>query len=340
MRVSLIATLVTCFSCFTGSIVAQIPAATSARTVPTQVENSESRVSQVITRAEEYFKQGQQRLKMDQREKARQDFDRAVDSILESGFDVRANERLQTFYLELIDRIYREEVPPEISIDNGGAKSIGFRDQTFAANLNDELSKLVLSQTTKSVNATSNSDLVARRREYLSSIKEYKESLQKLLGLYERSLRQAEERLARAKRLYTTGLILRSELDDAARLVSVERDRVVSITKLISDADKQVAAASLVGKQPTAGIALAGPMPTQLANGQVPAVVRYLNESLNDPYSMKLLKWSKVHIVYKYDQPFWYVSLRMRAKNGFGAYILREAGFYLKNNKVVFADNL
>ena len=32
--------------------------------------------------------------------------------------------------------------------------------------------------------------------------------------------------------------------------------------------------------------------------------------------------------------------LRLRAKNGFGTYILKEAGFYLRYNKVVFTDNL
>ena len=42
---------------------------------------------------------------------ARDEFDKAVDEILMSGLDVRANQRLQTFYLELVERIYREEVP-------------------------------------------------------------------------------------------------------------------------------------------------------------------------------------------------------------------------------------
>ena len=316
---------------------AQIPAAKSARALPTEVENSENRVSQIILRAEEHFKQGKHRLKLNQREKARQEFDRAIDSIIESGFDVRANERLETFYLDLVERIYREEVPA----GNDGPKHVsGFRDQSFVANRNDELSKPIGSQA-KSVRPTSNSEPLARlEREYLSSVKEYKGSLERLLGIYERNLRQAEERFASAKQLYANGLILRTQLDDAARLLNVERDKVLSTRKLISNADNDVAMALLESKQLIKSPTSAGPMPTQLANGQIPAVVRYLNDNLHDPYSMKLLKWSKLRVVYRDGQPFWYVSLRMRAKNGFGAYILRNAGFYLKNNKVVFTDNL
>lgn len=111
MRIYLIAILNIFFLCFTTSTTAQIPAAKSARALPTEVENSENRVSQIILTAEEHFKQAKHRLKLNQGEKARQEFDRAIDSIIESGFDVRANERLETFYLELVERIYREEVP-------------------------------------------------------------------------------------------------------------------------------------------------------------------------------------------------------------------------------------
>lgn len=148
------------------------------------------------------------------------------------------------------------------------------------------------------------------------------------------------ERFAIEKQLYANGFILQTQLEDAAQLLNVERNKVVSTKKLISNADNDVAMALLESKHLLKVPTSAGPMPTQLAGGQIPVVVRYLNDHLHDPYSMKLLKWSKPRIVYRDDQPFWYVTLRMRAKNGFGAYILRDAGFYLKNNKVVFTDNL
>src|SRR5678816_4287018 len=91
--------------------VAQIPAASSARTIPTEVEQSEGRITQIIARAEDHFRKGKLNLEDNKRNQAREEFDRAVDSILESGFDVRASQRLQTYYLELVERMYREEVP-------------------------------------------------------------------------------------------------------------------------------------------------------------------------------------------------------------------------------------
>src|SRR2546423_12963923 len=83
----------------------------SARDIPNEVQKAEPRVDQVIERAEAFFKQGKLNLEDNKRDAARSDFDKAVDEILMSGMDVRANQKLQKFYLELVERIYREEVP-------------------------------------------------------------------------------------------------------------------------------------------------------------------------------------------------------------------------------------
>src|SRR5215212_6134060 len=143
---------------------AQIPVASSARTIPTAVEQSEGRVTQIMTRAEDHFRRGKLNLEDNKREQAREEFDKAVDSILESGFDVRASQKLQTYYLELVERIYREEVPsqqpiapntatntlvaqntqPQEPTKTPAAAQIGFRDQKFEPSPLDELSKLVL----------------------------------------------------------------------------------------------------------------------------------------------------------------------------------------------------
>src|SRR5438045_256645 len=88
-----------------ASSFAQIPVASSARSIPTEVEQSEGRITQIMTRAEDHFRRGKLNLEDNKREQAREEFDRAVDSILESGFDVRASQRLQTYYLELVERI-------------------------------------------------------------------------------------------------------------------------------------------------------------------------------------------------------------------------------------------
>jgi membrane-bound lytic murein transglycosylase D len=158
------------------NIFGQIPTASSARAIPSEVEQSEGRVAQIITRAEDHFRRGKLNLEDNKREQAREEFDKAVDSILESGFDVRASQRLQTYYLELVERIYREEVPltqpnapasvnaqlvAQNTQDPATPKTppqIGFRDQKFEPSPLDDLSKLVLTDREKEV---SGEDLLA-----------------------------------------------------------------------------------------------------------------------------------------------------------------------------------
>ena len=165
--VALLMALVAC----AATSVAQIPAASSARTIPTEVEQSEGRITQIITRAEDHFRKAKLNLEDNKRNQAREEFDKAIDSILESGFDVRASQRLQTYYLELVERIYREEVPlqqqnaapvsTQLVAQNTQTQDqktpppsqVGFRDQKFEPSPLDELSKLVLTESEKEVSS-------------------------------------------------------------------------------------------------------------------------------------------------------------------------------------------
>src|SRR5438034_4908076 len=97
--------------CFPAIIQAQIPSGSSAREIPNEIQKAEPQVEQIIDRANDHFRRGKLNLEDNKREQARDEFDKAVDAILQSGLDVRANQRLQTFYLELVEKIYREEVP-------------------------------------------------------------------------------------------------------------------------------------------------------------------------------------------------------------------------------------
>jgi membrane-bound lytic murein transglycosylase D len=170
------AALLTALVAIAASSYAQIPAASSARSIPTEVEQSEARIAQLIARAEDHFRKGKLNLEDSKREQAREEFDKAVDTILESGYDVRASQKLQTYYLELVERIYREEVPQQQVNTNAGLVAqnnqqqepatqqkatppqIGFRDQKFEPSPLDELSKLVLTEQEK---AYSGEDLAA-----------------------------------------------------------------------------------------------------------------------------------------------------------------------------------
>src|ERR1043165_4642050 len=152
---------------FSLSIFAQTTGS-GARYIPNEIEKSDGAVSKIMEKAEVHFKQGEINLKDNRREQARDEFDKAVDTILESGMDVRANQRLQTYYLELVERIYRLEVPSQpyvqpvqpggllannvVQASTGGdgvkpeptVAQVGFREQKFEPSNLDELSKLVL----------------------------------------------------------------------------------------------------------------------------------------------------------------------------------------------------
>lgn len=137
---------------FAGVAAGQIPSS-SARDVDTPI--LKVTIDQVIERANYHFTKGKLNLKDNKREQARDEFDKALDEILMSGLDVRASKRLETFYLEMVEKIYREEVPLIQAAPNPKAKEIaktqepkptqiGLRQQGFDPSPLDALSKLLL----------------------------------------------------------------------------------------------------------------------------------------------------------------------------------------------------
>jgi membrane-bound lytic murein transglycosylase D len=162
------------------------------RNTPSEIEREDPRVKQVIDRAENHFRQGQLNLQDNKREQARDEFDKAVDTVLESGLDVRAFPRLNTYYMQLVERVYREEVPlqqmqPQRTANTevaqatgpqqGGApaqqavvQQVGFREQKFEPSPLDELSKLVLTEKEKEVSPNE----VAKLEEEIASTVDFR----------------------------------------------------------------------------------------------------------------------------------------------------------------------
>lgn len=162
---------------FIPVIIQAQPGGSSAREIQTEVQKADPRVDQVIERANDHFRKGKLNLEDNKREQARDEFDKAVDEILMSGLDVRASQRLQAFYLELIEKVYREEVPltqvtapqnatPVVAQGPANPKAeqtevakvqqqkpeeIGFRRQGFDPSPLDALSKLILTEDQKKV---------------------------------------------------------------------------------------------------------------------------------------------------------------------------------------------
>ncbi len=218
------ATLIVAFVAPGLTLHAQVPAVSTLRNTPNDVERDDPRVAQVIDRAENHFKKGKLNLADNRREQARDEFDKAVDSLLESGLDVRANPRLRDYYLQLVERVYREEVPLQQTqpqnVLAGGAQialastpvdttttqaspQVGFREQKFEPSPLDELSKLVLTQQEQQV---SDED-VAKLENEINSL-DFKftsnQLIQQFLNYYQGRGRSTMESGLRRSGQYTT----------------------------------------------------------------------------------------------------------------------------------------
>ncbi len=58
------------------------------------------------------------------------------------------------------------------------------------------------------------SELEKLRKQYIETTKEYKASLEKLLALYQASVRKAQDHLVKSKQLFSEGLISKNQLDE------------------------------------------------------------------------------------------------------------------------------
>lgn len=133
------------------------------RNTPTQIPEQDENINKIIAQADALFREGETALRDKQYLQARQKFDKSVEVILMSGVSVRAFPKLNAYYAELVDRVYRLEVPntpvsqPTIKSTDLVASAtlpqadlapqIGFSEQKYEASPLDELAKLELNTT-------------------------------------------------------------------------------------------------------------------------------------------------------------------------------------------------
>ncbi len=87
-------------------------------------------INSLMERAETSFKKGEASFNKGQKEEARRWFDEAVDVIMLSGVNLRANPRLDAYYIGLVERINGYEVPKAIpSNSNSVANTNSTRQQ-------------------------------------------------------------------------------------------------------------------------------------------------------------------------------------------------------------------
>ncbi|HEY9232470.1 MAG TPA: transglycosylase SLT domain-containing protein [Blastocatellia bacterium] len=90
----------------------------------------------VIDRAEEAFKRGEEAQQKGLPDIARRFFDQAVDTVLNSGVDLRTNAKLDSYYRQLLERIHKYEAQP------GDRHELEDRPEVVEPSLLDELSDL------------------------------------------------------------------------------------------------------------------------------------------------------------------------------------------------------
>jgi len=99
---------------------------------------SDAYVSAVIERSESQFMLGQVYLRDGKKKEAREAFDEAVDILLESDVSIRESPKLHSYYLALVEKIYKME-------SSGALGEVrGFKDQPFEPSPLDELRATVL----------------------------------------------------------------------------------------------------------------------------------------------------------------------------------------------------
>jgi membrane-bound lytic murein transglycosylase D len=155
------------------SLRAQVPQQSYLRNTPSEIEREDPRVNKIVEDAEKHFRLGELNLKDQKRQAAREEFDKAVDTVLESGMDVRSNPRLNHYYVELVERVYRYEVPQAVpnaprtqgdasfvtvaqqggSVQAPAPVEVGFVEQKFEPSPLDDLRKLTLDEKESNVSA-------------------------------------------------------------------------------------------------------------------------------------------------------------------------------------------
>jgi hypothetical protein len=95
----------------------------------------------------------------------------------------------------------------------------------------------------KAAPSSTESELSQLRDRYIATTKEYKTSLQKLLTLYEESLKKADLHHENSQRLFDQGLLSQRDLDESARAITDAKLKISSVEQQIAGADTQIAQA-------------------------------------------------------------------------------------------------
>lgn len=138
---------------------------------PVELSHRNQEIQRVIERSNSYFQSAEVNFKDGNFDKARREYDKAVDIVLEAGIDIRSDARLQQHYQNLVEHIFQRQMtlmvagpapaPSDLAQDNEfsqqepaaankaqdkQAVDRGFGQQTFTPSPLDDLTKLSLTE--------------------------------------------------------------------------------------------------------------------------------------------------------------------------------------------------
>src|SRR5947199_3342540 len=110
----------------------------------------------------------------------------------------------------------------------------------IACNVSVYAQKKPTRRNSKSTSAPQQSELTKLRDQYISATKEYKASLQRLLALYQDSVKKAEQRHEKTEKLFADGLISKHDVEESERAVADAKLKVTAVEQQIAGADTQI----------------------------------------------------------------------------------------------------
>lgn len=84
------------------------------------------------------------------------------------------------------------------------------------------------------------SELEQLRKQYIETTKEYKASLEKLLDLYQASVKKAEVRRDKSKELFNEGLISRTQFEESEQALADEQLKFAGVQNQMKGAETQI----------------------------------------------------------------------------------------------------
>lgn len=278
----------------------------------------EEKALKVMADSGSYFKTGLTLLANNQKQLARKEFDKSIETFLVSGISLKDNAALNNCHINLIETIYRLE---------------------FAQNSDPQF--LLLSQ-------SCNWKLDGKTTSKLSPNKSKPESrygfteqafeaspLDELANL---KLKTEEETEKDTKKFLFLDAINGSTVKDLVAGLGVDPEEIAGLngvkvsTKLVKN-QKILVPIKLIGKYNV--VDMTGIVPSKLRNGSIPAVTKWFNEHAHDPYSLRIVRWGKLQKKIVNNYKYWTACVKFRAKNTLGAYTLSSTIFYFVKGKVV-----